>query len=122
MPIFGILKAYLCRVKIKNTAEMKTNSNPQVSASDQIVAQLECNGRLLARVSNCNFHSIDEVIGMIQAIAGKFLGLGSLTIRNRTQGWSRVITLATRRCAAPAYSRPTAPMMQGRQYLIPFAS
>ena len=101
---------------------MKTNSNPQVSTSDKIVAQLEINGRVLARVSNRNFHNIDEIVAMIQALAGKFLGLARLTIRNQTQGWSKVMMLATRRCAAPAYSRPIAPVMQGRQYLIPFAS
>ena len=99
---------------------MKTNSNPQVSASDKIVAQLECNGQVLAHVSNCNFHNVDEVVGMIQAVAGKFLGLARLTIRNQTQGWSKVMMLATRRSAAPAYNRPIAPMMQGRQYVIPF--
>lgn len=99
---------------------MKTKSNPQVSASDQIVAQLEVNGHVLARVSNRNFRDIDEVVGMIQALAGKFLGLARLTIRNQTQGWSKVMTLATRRCAAPAYSRPSTPVMHGRQYVIPF--
>ena len=99
---------------------MNTYSNLPVSASDQIVAQLETNGHVLARVSNHNFHNIDEVVGMIQALAGKFLGLAQLTIRNQTQGWIKVMTLATRRCAAPAYSRPTTPVMQGRQYVIPF--
>ena len=103
--MFGTLPAYLCSVKLINTAKMKTNSNPQVSASDQIVAQLEINGRVLVRVSNRNFHNIDEIVAMIQALAGKFLGLARLTIRNQTQGWSKVMMLATRRCAAPAYSR-----------------
>ena len=101
------MRAYLCSVKTKDIAKMKTKSNPQVSASDQIVAQLEVNGHVLARVSNRNFRDIDEVVGMIQALAGKFLGLARLTIRNQTQGWSKVMTLATRRCAAPAYSRPS---------------
>lgn len=113
----------ILQCKSKNIAKMKTNSNPQVSASDKIVAQLECNGQVLARVSNNNFHNIDEVVGMIQALSGKFLGLARLTIRNQTQGWSRVMTLATRRCAAPAYSPSSAaPVMQGRQYVIPFTS
>ena len=103
--MFGALSVYLCSVKLINTAKMKTYSNPQVSASDQIVAQLEINGRVLARVSNRNFHNIDEIVAMIQALAGKFLGLARLTIRNQTQGWSKVMMLATRRCAAPAYSR-----------------
>ena len=120
VPVVGTLRVYLCSVKNKDIAKMKTNSNPQVSVSDQIVAQLEMNGRVLARVNNRNFHNIDEVVGMIQALAGKFLGLASLTIRNQTQGWSKVMMLATRHCAAPAYSRPSAPVMHGRQYVIPF--
>lgn len=100
---------------------MKTNSNTPMSATDKIVAQLESNGRVLARVSVSNIASIDEVVGMVRTLAGKFMGLAQLTIRNQTQGWSRVIALASRRCAAPTYSRPASrPAMQGRQYLIPF--
>lgn len=103
--MFGTRLFYFCSVKLINTAKMKTFSNTQVSASDQIVAQLEMNGRTLARVSNRNFHSVDEIVAMIQALAGKFMGLARLTIRNQTQGWSKVMMLATHRCAAPAYSR-----------------
>ena len=104
------------------TAKMKTNDNNLLKMSDHIVAQLENNGRVIAKVSTSNIGSIDELIGMVRTLAGKFMGLARLTIRNQTQGWSRVIALASRRCSAPSYSRPTPlPTMQGRQYLIPFA-
>ena len=119
--MFGTLLVYLCSVKIKTPAKMKTNNNNPLSVSDQIVAQLESNGRVLASVKTNNIGSIDEIIVMIKALAGKFMGLARLTIRNQTQGWSQVVSLASRRCAAPAYSRPTPlPAMQGRQYVIPF--
>ena len=102
---------------------MTTNSNTPMSATDRIVAQLESNGQVMARVSTSNITSIDEIVNMVRALAGKIMGLARLTIRNQTQGWSRVISLASRGCAAPVYSRPTRlPAMQGRQYLIPFAS
>ena len=102
---------------------MKENSNKPLNATDQIVAQLESNGRVLASVTACNIASIDEIILMVKTLAGKFMGLARLTVRNKTQGWSQIISLASRHCAAPAYSRPTPqPTMQGRQYLIPFAN
>ena len=108
-------------VRNKNDCKMKTNSNTPMSTTDKIVAQLESNGRVIARVSTSNITSIDEIIGMVRALAGRFMGLARLTIRNQTQGWSHVVALASRRCAAPAYCRPTSlPAMQGRQYLIPF--
>ena len=119
--MFGTRLVYLCSVEIKTTAKMKTNNNNPLGASDQIVAQLESNGHVLASVNTSNIGSIDEIIVMIKALAGKFMGLARLTVRNKTQGWSQVISLASRRCAAPIYSRPTPqPVMQGRQYVIPF--
>lgn len=99
---------------------MKTTNFLTISTSDQIMAQLEINGRVLVRLSRNNFSSIDEVVGLAYALAGRFMGLARLTIRNKSQGWSQVMSLATRRGSAPTRHAP-APLLQGQQYLIPFA-
>jgi len=38
------------------------NKNYSMVASDKIFATLECNGRVVARLSERNFSSIDEVV------------------------------------------------------------
>lgn len=93
----------------------------QLNATDQIVALLENNGQILASVNKSEFTSMDEIVGLIYALAGKFMGLARLTVRNKTQGWSTVMPLAARRQTAPSYSRPT-PRLHGRQYVIPFSN
>lgn len=93
-----------------------------MSTSDQIVAQLEKGGCVIAHVEATDIGSLGELLVMVKALAGKFLGLGRLTVRNKTQGWSQVIPLASRRCAAPAYShRIGRSVSPGHQYVIPFA-
>jgi len=79
------------------TAKMRLDFNTPMSAGDQIVASLESNGQVLARVNQCNLNSMDEVVGLMYALAGRFMGLARLTVRNVTQGWTTQRSLATRR-------------------------
>ena len=78
---------------------MNTYTTTPLSASDQIIASLELNGRVLARLSRTDFTSVNDVIGQLRALAGRFIGLARLTIRNCSQGWSRTINLACRPAA-----------------------
>ena len=89
---------------------MNKNISNIVNLGDSICATLECNGRRLASVNGSNFNSL----------AGRYVGMAVLTVRNCTQGWRDVTALATmRRAAAPI---PTAAPRVGAQYLIPWAS
>lgn len=70
-----------------------------VCATDTIVATLEFNGRTLARINRADFTSMNDVISQLRHLAGSFIGLARLSIRNCTQGWSRTIALASRPAA-----------------------
>ena len=80
---------------------MSTFAPASISSTDQLVATLENNGRELLRLQIQNVSSIDQVVGVARQMAGKFAGLARLTVRNRTRGWTRTLTLATRRMPVP---------------------
>ena len=94
-----------------------------VNYGDRICASLECNGRRLASVNGTNFGSLAEVKAALLEMAGRYVGMAVLTVRNCTQGWRDVAALATMR-------RPVMAMQQaldsqpriGNQYVIPWAS
>ncbi|MBR6490030.1 MAG: hypothetical protein IKT03_05785 [Muribaculaceae bacterium] len=65
-----------------------------LSISDQIFATLEVGGKVIANVCKSNFANINEVVQFICSVAGKFMGLAKLNIRNKTQGWSMNMALA----------------------------
>ena len=73
-----------------------SNTRTSLSTSDQIFATLEVGGKVMATVCKNNFASIDEVVRFIYAMAGKFMGLARLNIRNKTQGWTMNLALASR--------------------------
>lgn len=102
---------------------MNKNLNYIVNYGDRICATLECNGRRLASVNGVNFTSLDAVKNALLNLAGRYVGMAILTVRNCTQGWRDVTALATMR--RPAMVHPatvsTSPSM-GAQYLIPWAS
>ena len=76
-----------------------------LSTSDQIFATLQVGGKTMASVCKTNFASIDDIIRFIYSIAGKFMGLARLNIRNKTQGWTINMALASQQQhARPAYS------------------
>ena len=94
-----------------------------VNYGDRICASLECNGRRLASVNGTNFRNLGEVKAALLEMAGRYVGMAVLTVRNCTQGWRDVTALATMR-------RPVMAMQQaldsqpriGNQYMIPWVS
>lgn len=97
--------------------------NNIVNPGDQICATLECAGRRLATVNGMNFSSIEAVKRALLDLAGRFVGMAVITVRNCTQGWRDVTTLSRMRrpTALPSSDLAPAPRM-GSQYLIPWAS
>ncbi len=100
---------------------MNKNLNNVVIFGDRIYASLVCNGRCLASINGMNFSSLEDVKSTLLELAGRFVGMAVLTVRNCTQGWRDVTALATMR--RPVVSQPAfdAPCTDG-QYLIPWAS
>lgn len=90
-----------------------------VNRGDRICATLDCNGHRLASVNGNDYSSLDAVKRALLDMAGRYVGMAVLTVRNCTQGWRDVTALATMR-------RPVAtasPVVRaGSQYLIPWAS
>ena len=114
---------YLCSVKLKKGGmTMKTNINNIVNIGDQICATLECNGRRLASINGMNFNSLEAVKRALLDMAGRYVGMAVLTVRNCTQGWRDVTALATMRRAAMHPEVKLAAPRSGAQYLIPWAS
>lgn len=74
---------------------MNTNAT-SLSLTDQIFATLEVGGKTVASVSKSNFATINDIVRFICAIAGRFMGLARLKIRNKTQGWTVNMSLASR--------------------------
>ena len=73
------------------------NNNPtSLSTGDQVFATLDVSGKILASVCKNNFASIDDIVRFIYSVAGRFMGLARLNIRNKTQGWTMNMALASR--------------------------
>lgn len=70
-------------------------TSTSLSATDQIFATLEVGGRTMASVCKNNFSTVDDIVRVICAMAGRFMGLARLNIRNKTQGWSMNMALAS---------------------------
>ena len=69
-----------------------------VNNGDEICVTITCNGRVVANVSRTQFSSMDEVLGFVYAMR-RPQGMSQLTIRNRTQGWSTMRSIASYRRA-----------------------
>ena len=102
---------------------MNTNISNIVKLGDRICATLESGGRRLASVNGMNFANLDAVKRALLELAGNYAGMAVITVRNCTQGWRDVTTLARVRRSAhlPLSSSAPAPRL-GAQYLIPWAS
>ena len=102
---------------------MNKNISNSVNCGDRICATLECNGRRLASVNGSHFTSLEAVKRALMTLAGHYVGMAVLTVRNCTQGWRDVTALATMRRPV---SQPQAATMSlpriGAQYIIPWAS
>lgn len=75
---------------------MFSRVNNQISPCDQVFATIENNGHIIASVNKNNFRSTDDVVRTILSLAGSFLGVAQVNIRNKSQGWTenRAICLA----------------------------
>lgn len=102
---------------------MNKNFNNIVNRGDQICATLMCNGHRLASVNGMGFTSLDAVKNALLEMAGRYVGMAVITVRNCTQGWRDVTAMATmnRPAVTPASAAIPAPHIGG-QYLIPWAS
>ena len=101
---------------------MEKNLTNIVNRDDMICASLECKGRRLASINATGFSSLETVKRALLDLAGLYAGMAVLTIRNCTQGWRNVTTIASMRNAVLAMSPATTAPHQGNQYLIPWAS
>lgn len=102
---------------------MNKNINNIVNCGDRICATLDCNGRRLASVNGTCYSSLEDVKHALLDLAGRYVGMAVLTVRNCTQGWRDVTALATmRRPAVSLLSQPASAPRVGSQYLIPWAS
>ncbi len=68
----------------------------EIKNSDLVFATLEANGQIIARLSAMNFGSVGDVVKAIYKLAGKFVGMARVSIRNKSQGWSKVLMLSRR--------------------------
>ncbi len=103
---------------------MNKEINNIVNRGDKICATLECNGRRLAAVDGVDFSSLEAVKRALLDLAGQFVGMAVLTVRNCTQGWRNVTALATMRrpVLSLRQNAVTSVPRMGDQYLIPWAS
>ena len=101
---------------------MNKNIANIVNCGDRICATLDCHGRRLASVNGTCFSSLEDVKQALLEIAGRYVGMAVLTVRNCTQGWRDVTALATMRRAAMRPEVKLAAPRSGAQYLIPWAS
>ena len=69
------------------------NTATTLSRNDQIFATLEVGGKIMASICKSNFSTINDVVRFICSIAGRFMGLARLNIRNKTQGWTMNMAL-----------------------------
>ena len=99
---------------------MNKNISNIVNLGDSICATLDCGGRRLASVNGINFTSLDAVKRALLDLAGRYVGMAVITVRNCTQGWRDITHLATMRRPATML-QPVTPHV-GDQYVIPWAS
>ena len=82
------------------TSDIMNTKNIILNAGDNIIAQIVCNGNILASVCRNNFSSLDDVVRLLIQQAGRFAGLARVVVRNKTQGWSTDVAVAPRRRTA----------------------
>lgn len=92
----------------------------RISCTDFIMANISWNGRTLASIAKSNFNSIDDVISLMTAMAGKCFGIAKLTIRNKTQGWAINIGISTPRSVSIKSLLTPTRSQRGTQLALPF--
>ena len=106
-----------------------TESINSLTRSDEIIATIEYNGHQVASLSRKNFACVDEVVRTLVTLAGNFVGLAKLHIRNKTQGWNMLMGVASHQRrrqpllaseSLPSLAAGAAASWQGRQLSIPW--
>lgn len=96
----------------------------KMNGNDVIFASVMCNGKTLARITQSNFTCIEEVMQRVISMAGKYMGVARVQVRNMTQGWSTSMAIASQRCSIKHTATPPVPaapaMQSGMQYTIPW--
>ncbi|MBR1543767.1 MAG: hypothetical protein IJ626_02605 [Muribaculaceae bacterium] len=77
---------------------MITTVKNRISPSDQVFASIENNGRVLATMNKSNFSSTEDVMRLIMSMAGKWMGVAKISIRNKSQGWTENRAIALSYC------------------------
>ena len=76
--------------------KIMNNNRTSLSINDQVFATLIVGGKVIASVCRNNFANINDIVKFIGSNAGRFMGLAQLNIRNKTQGWSMNMALASK--------------------------
>ena len=73
---------------------MTMNISNTVAMSDQLLMTVNINGATTFNCSGTGFSSLDEVLTYVRQQVGNFVGLARVSVRNKTQGWSRMLSLS----------------------------
>ncbi len=65
-----------------------------LSASDFIFGTVVAGGCTLATLASYGYATIEDIVRELRQAAGRFVGLASIIIRNRTQGWQVELPVA----------------------------
>ena len=77
---------------------METRAMNQIFPGDQVFATIENNGRVLATMNKSDFSSKDDVVRVIMAMAGRWIGVAKVSIRNKSRGWTENRAVALSCC------------------------
>lgn len=84
-----------CKTKRLTTmGTMTMNICNTVAMSDQLLMTVSINGAAKLNCSGTGFSSLDDVLAYVRERIGSFVGLARVTVRNKTQGWSRMLSLS----------------------------
>ena len=70
------------------------NNSYNITASDFVYGSLVSGGRTLVSLASSGYSTVEEIASALRTAAGRFAGLASINIRNRTQGWQVVLPVA----------------------------
>ena len=73
---------------------MTMNVCNTVAMSDQLLMTVSINGATTLNCAGSGFASLDDVLSYVRERVGNFMGLARVNVRNKTQGWSRMLSLS----------------------------
>lgn len=69
--------------------------NYNIAAADMVYGTVNAGGVTLVSLAATGFTGVEQVAKRLREAAGRFLGLGSISIRNKSQGWTIEMPIAT---------------------------